>query len=269
MVLPARQRRRRVLLLVWLVSAAYVFPFRLRGWIPHDEGVLAQEAEFVLHGELPHRDFVEIYTGGLSLWNSLAFRAFGIRLTSIRLALFLCFLAFVPAVFAIASRFGPPLGAGLVTLLAVAWSLPNYFADAVCWYNLFLAVWGTLALLRHVETGRRRWLFLAGVLAGISFLFKVTGAHLVAAALLFLVYREQQLSAPGSRGPGKPRLSGFLVFKASALGLFLAFLFLLVRDRLAEMEFVSFLLPSATISGFLVWSEAREGEGLSRAASGR
>ncbi len=261
MVLARRRRGRLVFLLVWLVSAVYVFPFRLRGWIPHDEGVLAQEAEYVLNGEMPHRDFVEIYTGGLSYWNALAFRVLGVRLSSLRLVLFICFLAFVPAVFAIASRFGPPLISGLITLLAVAWSLPNYFADSVCWYNLFLATWGTLALLRHIETGHRRWLFLAGAVAGVSCLFKVTGTHLIAASLLLIVYREQQISTPASRPPGQPRLSEFLFFKASGLALFLAFLFLMVRDRLGEMEFVSLLVPTATICGFLVWSEAREGGG--------
>ena len=76
---------------------------------------------------MPHRDFPEIYTGGLSYWNALALRLFGIRLSSLRLMLFLSFLAFVPAVFAIASRFGSPLRSGLITLLAVAWSVPNYF----------------------------------------------------------------------------------------------------------------------------------------------
>src|SRR6266540_213585 len=192
-----RVSRRFVLLLVWLVSAVYVFPFRLRGWIPTDEGAFGHSAERVLNGEMPHRDFPEIYTGGLSYWNALALRVFGLRLTSIRLALFICFLAFVPAVFAIASRFGSPLLSGLITLLAVVWSLPNYFAGSVSWYNLFLATWGTLALLRHVETGRRRSLFLAGALAGISCLFKVIGAHFIAASLLFLVYRERDLSAPG------------------------------------------------------------------------
>ena len=239
MVLPSRQRGRLVLLLVWLVSAAYVFPFRLRGWIPHDEGVLAQEAEYVFNGEMPHRDFVEIYTGGLSYWNALAFRVFGVRLTSLRLALFLCFLAFVPAVFAIASRFGPPLLAGLITLLAVAWSLPNYFADSVSWYNLFLATWGTLALLRHVETGRRRWLFLAGALAGISFLFKVTGAHSSP--------RLSSFSSIGSSSSPRPRAAARAaaplrvpLLQGGGAGLFLAFLFLMVRDRLAEMEFLSF-----------------------------
>jgi hypothetical protein len=252
---------RLLFLLAWLVSAVYVLPFRNRGWIPTDEGAFGQSAERVLNGEIPHRDFPEIYTGGLSYWNAMAFRVFGLRLTSLRLALFLCFLAFVPAVFAIASRFGPPFPAGLITLLAVAWSLPNYFAASVSWYNLFLATWGTLALLRHVETGQRRWLFLAGMLAGISCLFKVIGVYFLAASFLFLLYREQGISGSSARPAGPRRLSAFLVFKTAALFVFLTVLLLTVRGQPGAMEFLNFLVPAASICGFLIWREYSEGGG--------
>ena len=257
--LPLR-RKGLVLLLVWLGSAAYVFPFRNRGWIPHDDGILGQSAERALNGAIPHLDFPEIYTGGLTYWHALAFRVFGVRLTSIRLALFLFFLAWVPAVFAIASRFASPLLAGAVTWLAVAWSVPNYFAGIPSWYNLFFATWGVLALLRHIETEDRRWLFLAGALAAISCLFKVIGAYFFAAALLFLLYREQQLSS-GSDGRRSRRVTGFLLFQATGLALFLGVLFLTVRQELGEMEFVYFLAPAATICGFLLWREYTEGGG--------
>ena len=256
MATPFQQRKRLVFLLVWIVSAAYVFPFRLRGWIPPDDGVLAHSAERVLNGDIPHRDFPEIYTGGLSYWNALALRLFGIRLSSLRLMLFLSFLAFVPAVFAIASRFGSPVLSGLITLLAVAWSVPNHFSAIPSWYNLFLAAWGVLALMRHVETGQSRWLWLAGLLAGISCLFKVIGAHFIAASLLFLVYRERDLSASAGLIAGKRRFSGYLFFLTAGLALFLAALLLTVRSHLREMEFVHFVAPAAMVCGFLIWREA-------------
>ncbi len=163
--------------------------------------------------------------------------------------LFLSFLAFVPAVFAVASRFGSPLASGLITLLAVAWSVPNHFGAVPSWYNLFLATWGVLALLRHIETGQSRWLFLAGLLAGVSCLFKVTGAHFIAASLLFLVYRERDLSAPAGLAAGKRRISKYLLFVTAGLALFLAVIFLTVRSHLGGMEFVHFLAPAAMLCG--------------------
>ncbi|HEV8119269.1 MAG TPA: hypothetical protein VGQ32_12120, partial [Thermoanaerobaculia bacterium] len=253
-------RRSVILLLVWMISAAYVLPFLRRGWIPTDEGVFARAAEGILKGGIPHRDFQETYTGALSYWNALAFKTLGVRLTSLRIFLLIAFLVFVPAVFAIASRFGRPWLAGLVAFLAVVWSVPNYFAASVSWYNLFLAAGGTLALLRHVETAGRRWLFLAGACAGVSCLFKIIGAQFFAAALLFLLYRERHLR-PVSEGPagGGGKVSGYLAFLATGLAGFLAVLMVTVRQQPGAMEFLNFVVPSATICGFLLWSEWREG----------
>ena len=56
------------------------------------------------------------------------------------------------------------------------------------WYNLFLATFGVVALLRFVDTERRRWLFVAGLMGGLSVLIKVIGLYFVGAAMLFVVF---------------------------------------------------------------------------------
>src|SRR5215831_14141689 len=132
-----------VLIIIWVLSAVYVFRFVDRGWIPHDEGTLAQSAERVLDGELPHRDFDEIYTGGLSFLYAGTFKFLGANLIYIRYVFFAFFLMFVPALYAIALRFASPWLAAAITLLGVVWSVPNYFAGLPSWYNLFFAVLGT------------------------------------------------------------------------------------------------------------------------------
>ncbi len=167
-----------------------------RGWIPHDEGTLAQSAERVLQGELPHRDFDDVYTGGLSYLHAAAMAAFGVNLRSLRLTLFGFFVLWVPACYAIARRFASPVPAGLVTLTAVAWSLPNYFAGLPSWYNLFFATFGVLAFLKFIETDHRRWLIVAGVWGGLSVLMKIVGAYYLAGGLLCLAYMEQNRPAP-------------------------------------------------------------------------
>src|SRR5205809_6986224 len=87
------------LIIIWILSAAYVFTFVDRGWIPHDDGSLAQMAERVLGGELPHRDFDEIYTGGVSFQYAVAFKILALKLLSLRIVIFLFFLDFVPALY--------------------------------------------------------------------------------------------------------------------------------------------------------------------------
>ena len=187
---------------MWLVSAAYAFPFVDRGWIAHDDGTLAQSAERVLKGELPHRDYDEAYTGGLTAFHALAFEVLGTSLRSLRYAFLLAFLAFVPLVFAIARRALSPWLAAAVTFTCVAWTVPNYFASMPSWYNLFLAALGAWALLRHIESGRLSWVFLAGIAAGLSVLVKIIGLYDVAAVLLFLAWREQTLQSSSRRGLG-------------------------------------------------------------------
>src|SRR4051812_31709263 len=59
-----------LLLVVVLLSSTWLWIHLTRGWIPHDDGALAQSAERVLQGQLPHRDFDELYTGGLTFLNA-------------------------------------------------------------------------------------------------------------------------------------------------------------------------------------------------------
>src|SRR4051812_3105389 len=80
------------LLVVLLISAAYAGFYLKRGWIPHDDGAFALSAQRVMRGELPHRDFQEIYTGGLAFLNAGAMRIFGDRLVVMRYPLFAFFV---------------------------------------------------------------------------------------------------------------------------------------------------------------------------------
>jgi 4-amino-4-deoxy-L-arabinose transferase-like glycosyltransferase len=253
----------RVLLLgVLAISAAYVGWHLGRGWMPFDDGTLAQSAERVLQGQLPHRDFDDVYTGGLAVLDAAAFRALGTTLWSLRLVLFAVFLAWVPAVYAIALRFVRPPAAALVTLLAVVWSLPNYTAAMPSWYNLFFATFGVAALFRYLDDGRARWLVLAGVMGGLSFLMKVVGLYYVAAVLLFLLFHSHARSRVGSREERGPAYAAFV---SGALALFVLVLAMLVRRQMHAAEVVQFVLPGALVAALLARNEWVQPAGPSRA----
>ena len=259
---------RAALVMVVAVSAVYVGWHLMRGWMPFDDGALAQSAERSMRGELPHRDFDEIYTGGLTELNAVAFRLLGVTLRALRLVLFAAFLAWVPAVFYIASRFTRPIVAASVTLLAVVWSLPNYTAAMPSWYNLFLASWGVAALLRYLEDDRRHWLVAAGIAGGLSFLVKIVGLYYVAGVLLFLVFQAHATSRAASKaepGGGYLYACGVTV----ALLLFVGSLMAVVRHQLRAAEVVHFVMPAALVAALLVRNEWREraGPSLGRAAA--
>ena len=243
-----------VLVIVWVACALYVFHYLRRGWVPHDEGTLGQSAERVLLGQLPHRDFDEVYSGGLSFLNAVAFRALGINLLSLRLVLYAVFLLWVPAVYYIATRFVAPIGAGAVVFLAAAWSLPNYSAAMPSWYNLFLATFGVAAVLRYIDVERRRWLVLAGVFGGLSCIVKVVGLYYIGAVLLFLAYREQDLSRDGERGSVR-RSWVYSVSITIALAAFGMLVVGLVWRRLGARELASFVIPAAVPGLLPIWRE--------------
>lgn len=254
---------RLVLVTVLAIGLTYV-GWRLgRGWVPLDDGALGHTAERVLLGELPHRDFDDVYTGGLGYLNAAAFRLLGTTLWSLRLVLLAFFVAWVPTVYYVASRFVRPIAAGAATLLAIVWSVPNYPAAMPSWYNLFLATFGVAALLRHLEDGRRRWLVAAGLAGGLSFLVKVVGLYYVAGALLFLVFQTHAESRAASE-PDTPRGGGYAVFVTGALTMFVVMLVFLVRHQLHAPEVVQFIVPSAFVAALLVWNEWTVSAGASR-----
>lgn len=256
---PRARQSWLVLLVAWVLSTAYMASYINRGWVPHDEGALAQSAERVLSRELPHRNFDEVYTGGLSYLNAFGFQHLGISLASLRMILFGFFVAWVPAVYYVAARFASPIAAGGTTLLAVAWSVPNYSAAVPSWYNLFFAVFGMAALLRYLETESRGWLVLAGVCGGLSFLAKLSGLYYVAAVLLFLAFREQCLTRL-EQGATRKRGRAYAIFIGIALLLFVFLVVAVLRSRLRLAELIHFLLPQVTLAMLLLW---RESHGLS------
>ncbi len=256
-----------VLIAVFSISAIYVGAHIGSGWVPADDGILGQSALRVMQGQLPHRDFAEIYTGGLSFIHALAFRLFGVNLLSLRICAFLFFLAWLPAVYYIASRFTSPIAAGLITLLAVTWSYPNYPAAMPSWYNLFFATFGAASLLRYLEDRKSRWLFVAGVCGGVSILIKVIGAYYVAGVLLFLTYLEQQQTrlrdnAPRNEAKSRPSKTSailYRVFTASALLLFLSLVFFVFHARLGIPELYHFVLPASILVALILQGERRAG----------
>jgi hypothetical protein len=222
-----------------------------------------------MDGALPHRDFGDPYTGGLSALGAVAFRIFGVRLTVLRDVMFAAFVLTLPVFFLIAARFVGPWPGAVVTGLAVVWSVPNYPAAVPSWYNLFCAILALGAYLRFVDTGGRRWLAASGMAAGMSIALKIVGVYLVLALLLGLVYREQDRTsasilpdAPDSAAlPGGFRWYGIAL--TGALLLLPVALFALVRTNLTPATAAQFVVPGGALAGALVAREWAGGHGPS------
>jgi Dolichyl-phosphate-mannose-protein mannosyltransferase len=260
-----------VLIAVLALAGSYVGVLISSGWVPADDGILGESALRVMQGQLPHRDFAEIYTGGLSVIHGLAFRVFGVSLMSLRICAFLFFLAWIPALYYVALRFVSAVAAGLITLLAVAWSFPNYPVSMPSWYNLFFATFGALALLRYIDVRKVRWIFLAGVCGGVSILIKVIGAYYIAAVLLFLAFVEQSDLQNDNLRTNRPQNTdqigqppwkvtksaaySYRAFSGTALLLFMATVVYVFHTRLGGGELYQFVLPSLVLVAVIFLGE--------------
>jgi len=171
-----------------VAALLYLMPFVPRGWFPHDEGMLGQSAERVMHGAIPHLDYEEVYTGGLSWVYAAVFRLAGIELLHVRQFLFAGASLAAWLMYSILRRFLAPVGAALATWVGVGWSFPNYFAGLPSWWLLVCALSCVWAFTRHVETGRWRYVVAAGLSVGVAIAVKQTGLYLLVALVLALLY---------------------------------------------------------------------------------
>jgi hypothetical protein len=215
-----------------------------RGWVPFDEGTLGQAAERVLHGQLPHRDFTDPYTGGLAGLHALAMHLFGVSLMAPRYALFIAFALWLPALWWLAMRWGGPRWAVAITIIGAWWSLPIYPAAMPSWYLLFIGTWIVVALERWQASkpgGRGRWLVLAGVLCGTAVLIKQTGLYLVAGTLLGVLSGDQA-DVRARWGDAKPagRTDPTIVLLLALLG---ACVLRLMWGQVGSGELLSEILP--------------------------
>jgi hypothetical protein len=174
--------------LMIVAALAYLLHFVPRGWVPHDEGMLGQSADLVLHGAVPHVDYQEAYTGGLSWLYAALFRLTRVDLITVRWLLFgaACWASCL--VYAIARRHLHPAGAALAAWVALGWSFPNYFAGLPSWWLLICALACIWAVIRYTETGRWRFVVAAGLAVGVAMAIKQTGVYLVVALVLSLLY---------------------------------------------------------------------------------
>ena len=230
MKVAASKARRSLGVLMIVAACAYMIPFVPRGWMPHDEGMLGQSAERVLRGDLPHVDYEEAYTGGLSWVYALVFKVAGVDLVNVRWLLFAGASVAAWLVYAIVRRFLEPIGAALATWVAVTWSFPNYFAGLPSWWLLVCALACLWALIRHVETRQIRYVVVAALAVGAAMAIKQTGVYLLVALVLSLMYD----SGPTHRASWFARLERWVRWGAAASAIVLAAFVLASRIQRAE-----------------------------------
>jgi len=173
------------------------------GMFPHDEGQYGQSAVRILAGELPHRDFHEMYSGGLSYWHALLFWLFGEQLIVLRRALVVVAMPAVLAAYAIVLRFtASSVLAAIVAVASVVGMIGTNHAATPTTYLALLSVVVAWLLIRYSDDEQPQWIVLLGVLCGIAIAIKITGLFTLAAAGLTITFRGTRPPAAPAGGTG-------------------------------------------------------------------
>ena len=185
---------------------------------------------------------------------------FGVNLLAPRILLFLSFLGFLGASYAIARRFAGARTSAAVVLCMTVWGMPNYPAAMPSWYNLFLAVAAVWGLARYLESTRIRWLVFAGACAGVSILMKVIGLYTLAGLLLAVAFFEQNTAgtANDSSRPLREGLRWYSVVLTSAAVVLVLMIVRLIASDFTWPSAVHFVLPTSLIAGLLIYFEWRQ-----------
>jgi hypothetical protein len=209
--------------------------------------MLGQTAEWVLEGGLPHVDYQEPYTGGLTWLYAGIFKVAGVDLINVRWVLFAAASVALIVVYATVRRFLSPTGSVLATWVALVWSFPNYFAGLPSWWVLICALGCVWALFRHVETGHIHYAALAGLLAGFAIVVKQTGVYLLIAVAMSLLAGASEPAGSTRAAGNLDRLTRFAVCVCA-----LAFATVIMKTRLGLSEVAYLLVPIASSSLALV-----------------
>ncbi len=165
-----------------------------------DEGYLLTRAARAAGGELPHRDFEDVYGPGVCLATGAVLRAFGPEILPVRLFLAALKAAAVAATYVVARALVPwPFALAAAAAALVYWGRPawNLNTPYAALYTMCLSLIALALWLRARDSARAQ--LAAGFVAGTSVLFKQSLGAMLAGGLLLAAFALALLELPAQR----------------------------------------------------------------------
>jgi hypothetical protein len=164
---------------IFVLSLIYYLSYSNYGFSESDWGGIVIAAERFLQGDIFYKDISIVYTPGIYLYTALAFKLFGIKLSSATAA-----WSFIRAVncvlfYLLGTKFFSKRNALLLTF--ILWFIPGpphkSFLGFFCLLHLII-------LLKLLTSNNKGLYFLSGLIAGFSFVFRLDLLMLFALPLM-------------------------------------------------------------------------------------
>jgi hypothetical protein len=243
-------------LALFVVALCYFALTATRTLDPRDEGYLLARSAQVLAGEVPHRDFPDVYGPGVFALTAVAMKLGDGEILAVRVLLMLFKAAAVVFGFLISRRLAPAAAASFASLLAIAYwgrlsanlnsPYASLFAIPLCLGALWL-------LLRALERRSWRGHLAAGLVAGAAILFKQSLGLMVVYGMALAIWGATMLE-PGSarqeRTLSARRWTSFCWLAAGLLVLAPASSYLGARDYLLHFLAMHVLVAGVAVSAW-------------------
>lgn len=184
--IPEKSRAEQgIALLVFALSALYLWPFRAATDLFQDEGIVLQGAQRILEGQVLYRDFFSFYTPGSFYAMALVFKIFGNSYLAARTLLPIFGGVFSVLTYLLARRVTSRWIALLAVYMFLVIGLPYRFLHLHNWDSMVLAYLALYSSVRFWEAPRQCWAFATGTLVSLTALFEHSkGAGLLAGLTL-------------------------------------------------------------------------------------
>ena len=171
-----------------LIAIAIAYPRWRAGIDWRDEGLLAYGAERVVHGEIPHRDFVSLQPPLSFYTAAVAFKLGGTSLATLRGFGLTIFLILPVLIYALGRNFLGPILSFAAAAPACILALPYvYFVPLAAWQGITISFAAVLLFIVAMRS-QRPWLAMpAGAFTSLALLLRHDQAVYTAAALLVLL----------------------------------------------------------------------------------
>lgn len=159
-----------------------------------DEGYFIYLGSRVQAGDLPYRDFDSYYTPGIFYLYAWTFDLFGTSVLPVRILMSAVRVLWALLLYRLTRRVAPWPFAVLPFLAVAAVDAAPVFPEPHPSWPAILATLAMIeAVMRHHEGGGRKWIVVAGMLAGVTFDFKQNvGAFSALALGAYLLLRERE-----------------------------------------------------------------------------